>query len=124
MIILVILAVQSAIYVLFVYGLMYLANRFLHRVIAISIGLGATLLVLYAIVDQAIACNAEPEYIPPAPGEDGEGMMIFACDSVGGAIAYSFIYLIGPITVALCSLVTWRFWMKTKPLKIAPKNRA
>ncbi|MCP4183474.1 MAG: hypothetical protein GY761_09165 [Hyphomicrobiales bacterium] len=108
-----ILAVQSGLYLLFVYGLMYLTSRFLHRNVAIAVGVSATLFVLYLIIDQATACNAEPEYIPPAPGEEGVGTMIFACDSIGGAIAYSFIYMIGPITVALCPALVWRFWLKT-----------
>ena len=93
-----------------IYILMFLSYRFVHRFVAISIGILPLVHTIYTIVSQIIYCNAEPEWIPSLDGS--EGRFLFTCDSIYGFVSYLYIYFIGPIhAVLIAHLIRW-FWTK------------
>jgi hypothetical protein len=90
--------------------LMWFLNRFIGRKPAIAIGLIATALVTYAILDTSIACSAPPFFGLSGGSTDQES--VYNCDGAGGGIAYLFMWGTGPIAVALLVAVTVFHWIK------------
>lgn len=103
-------ALSIALNIAVIYGAMYLANRFLHRYMAVAIGIAATVFAIYAMVDTVVTCGAEPEYVPPLPGSDGDGAMIYPCDGPNGPETHAVVILIWPITALLCALRARWYW--------------
>ncbi|MGB0697260.1 MAG: hypothetical protein ACPGOY_16525 [Rhodospirillaceae bacterium] len=95
-------------YCLTIFGVMVFAKRFIHRAVAALIGVFGCLLALYYILDFAIQCHAPPLYFPPETGERGLGRVIHPCDGPVGMFLFAFIYLFGPLAVAICGAFVWR----------------
>jgi hypothetical protein len=96
-------------------AVMWAANRWIGRTVAVGIGVVALAYFAYAMITGAIYCAAEPTYIPPTEAEaamGSEGMMHFNCDSAGGAITYFYLYIISPVLMASIGFLTFRYWRK------------
>lgn len=96
------------VFVALLWGLMWAADRWLHRFAAIAIGASAIGWLSQNIVRGIAHCNAPPEFIPSLPGEGGEGRMVFNCDSAGGAIDRIYLYILGPACIALIGYLVIR----------------
>ncbi len=73
---------------------------------------GGLLLVglLYELVDAKLICDAPPKFVPPIcsnANSCGEGQMIYNCDGPFGAVDYLMIYIFGPLTAVLISILTY-----------------
>ena len=104
----VLMTIPSVLYLLVVYVMMWLAIQFLGHNVAVGIGIVAICLVIYHFVELVNVCSADPIYIPPEEGEDGEGMMIFPCEAPLGMFAYFWIYIGGPLTVVANAILVFR----------------
>ena len=102
------MTIPSVLYLLIVYVMMWLAIQFLGHNVAVGIGIVAICLVIYHFVELVNVCSADPIYIPPEEGEDGEGMMIFPCEAPLGMFAYFWIYIGGPLTVVANAILVFR----------------
>ncbi|MCA3560043.1 MAG: hypothetical protein IOC82_03310 [Aestuariivirga sp.] len=119
--ILVPLAISSAICAALVWLLLLLAGRYLGQRAVWAVGLLLSGLLLYAIVEMVITCSAPPEFVPPDcsdPAVCGDGKMIFACDGPGGALNYGFIYVFGPLMACLVLLLTFRVAKRPRQEKL------
>lgn len=96
------------IFVLLVWGLVYILRRWVHVLTAKLFGYGAATYIAYTVVRGWIICSREPEFIAAPRGTNGDGRFEHACDSAGGIIDYLYIGFIGPITVFLLLVVTFR----------------
>jgi hypothetical protein len=115
-VILVSLAITSAIYAGLAWLLLLLARRYLGQPAVWVVGLMLSGLLLCSIVNAAVTCSAPPEFVAPDcsdPAVCGDGKMIFACDGPGGALDYGFIYMFGPLTTFLILFLT--FWIAKRP---------
>ena len=92
--------------------LMWIVNRFLGRKPAIAIGFIAAAFVLYLIIDTYWACKAPPIFLPSPDGESEAAT--FPCDAPAGAFIYFFIWIIGPIAVALLLALTLFHYLKLR----------
>lgn len=106
-----------AIYVVLTWGLMSLAHRFLHRWAGLVIGILAVALLVFWTVHALIICSAEPVFLPPEPGQAGEGLALHPCDGPGGMMIYGFIFFVAPLCLLLCGTLLWRFWKRPMPGK-------
>ena len=95
------------------YGLLWLAARLVHPMLAAVLGGAMIAWLAYATFNGFRTCAAPPVYVPPAPGDLGDGAMIFACDSAGGAFTYLGLTLSFPIMAAL-AFVTYRIWRSSR----------
>jgi hypothetical protein len=73
---------------------------------------GGLLLIglLYELVDAKLFCDAPPRFIPPSCSDAnscGDGRVIFNCDAPFGAGEYLMIYVFGPLTAVLISILTY-----------------
>ncbi|SMC64287.1 hypothetical protein [Primorskyibacter flagellatus] len=112
-------AVGMAFFVGIVWSASWIANRWLHRIAAFGIGALASIWLAQNIVRGIFHCLHAPRYVPPAPGEGGEGQMIFNCDSAGGVIDRVYLYVIGPLALITLILISVRF-LRAKPVVNAP----
>ena len=102
----------SAIYLALVYVLFWIAFRVGGLFAVYTVGTAAIGFLIYSIIDVLVGCSAEPEFVPPECDDEtrcGLGQMVFACDSAGGALAYGFAYIFGPMTVVLVFAMVGRF---------------
>jgi hypothetical protein len=73
---------------------------------------GALLLAgfAYELIDAKLFCEAPPKFIPPSCSDAnscGDGQVIFNCDAPFGAGDYLMIYVFGPLTAVLISILTY-----------------
>lgn len=104
------MVVAMALFVGLVYAAMWVSRRWLTAWVSVGIaGLAATYLG-QSIIRGVIHCSQPPTFIPPAPGSDGEGQMLFNCDSAGGLLDRIYIYVLGPMALLAVLWLALRFW--------------
>lgn len=96
------------------YLVMLAAQKFFNRLAAMAVGIASASTLIWGITSVRDHCSGEPNYIPPKPGEGGEGLVIFPCDAPLGTIINIFTDVTGPIT-ALCSLALSVYFGFRKP---------
>ena len=84
--ILLIVLISAAIVLGVIYLILWLLNRYVHRYASVGAGVLLIFYLVYSELYNFNYCNTEPRYVPPAPGEIGDGRMIFNCDSASGAL--------------------------------------
>ena len=77
--------------------LAWILNRCIVSKAAIAVVMMACAYAVWEALSTLDACNAEPTWVAPAPGDGGDGMMIFPCDGPGGVAAYVFAYFAVPL---------------------------
>ena len=76
----------------------------------VAVGLGVVALLAYGSYSIHASCAVDPVFVPPKCTDTnacGDGKIIFACDSAGGAIAYLTANLVHPITALLTVILTY-----------------
>ena len=103
-------ALVSAAFALFVWGMMALAARWMSRWVSLIIGGAVIVYLSQNMVRGMMYCAVDPTYVPPDKFDTGsDGTMIFNCDSAGGLLDYSYLYLVAPITIAALCFLVWRY---------------
>lgn len=107
------MVVAMALFVGLVWAAMSASRRWLTPWVSVGIaGLAATYLG-QSIIRGVIHCSQPPLFMPPAPGSDGEGRMLFNCDSAGGLVDRAYIYVLGPMALLAVLWLAWRFWPRS-----------
>ncbi len=108
------LLITMTIAVLLVWALLWAARLYVHRYLALVIGLIVIGYLVQNIVNGMIFCAQEPVFIPPTDG--GEGMMKFNCDAPFGIADRLYLYVVGPVLVLISALLTYRFSRPLRPV--------
>lgn len=105
-------------FVVLVVGLLWLLRRFVSVWAAIVVGSVCVTYLVFSAVHMLWICNQPPTYIPPPPGDTGEGKMIFACDGPFGIIEHMYAYLLAPASAVVLG------WIVMRDFRLVRRRRA
>jgi hypothetical protein len=96
-----------ALYLAIAFGSLKAARWILGRRRVVGTGFGIIALLLYGSFPIHANCSVAPVFVAPACDDCGDGKMIFACDSAGGAIAHATANIVHPVTAKLTAPLTY-----------------
>ena len=108
--ILLIAILPCAIYVVVAYALLRLSRYFGGKQVVWICGGLIVCLLAYELIDAWKFCGAEPRFIAPScdnASKCGDGQMIFNCDAPFGGADRLMIYIFGPLSIIIISILTY-----------------